>query len=244
MTERTLLLAVYGMEVVEAGGALAAAVLAGGSAHASVMLAEAQMREDLGVAAEHLGIALSFTEFRRGAVAVDEAAKRQLVTVLRTVRPTVVITQDPEHSLGDLDPDRRPAMTLILESIALAGRDWGDDGLDPLAVPTIYYMTPARANCLIDVSGVWERKEAAMDALSSQHEFTAQHYQRLLPAEQLRALVPDWDALAGDAARGGALHRVIDRAVHIAHGVGHHGRFALAEAYRRDGPFALATLPR
>jgi N-acetylglucosamine malate deacetylase 1 len=40
-----------------------------------------------------------------------------------------VITQDPEHSQHDLDPDRRPAMTLLLESLALAARDFALDAM-------------------------------------------------------------------------------------------------------------------
>ncbi len=115
-----LLLAVYGMEVVEAGGALARHADAGGRAHAHVMLSREASRPEVRRAAAHLGVEVTFGDFAMGEVAVDVPSKIALVRVLREHRPHVVITQDPEHSAHDLDPDRRPAMTLLLESLALA----------------------------------------------------------------------------------------------------------------------------
>ncbi len=45
-----------------------------------------------------------------------------------------------------------------------------------------------------------------------------------------------------DAAVGLAVHRELDRAFHLFHGAVHHGRFLLAEPYRRQDPFHLETL--
>jgi N-acetylglucosamine malate deacetylase 1 len=242
---RMLLLAVYGMEVVEAGGALAKHAEAGGRSFAHVMLSRPGSRPEVARAAAHVGVDVTFGDFRYGEVAVDVPSKIALVRVIRETRPAVVITQDPEHSFHDLDPDRRPAMVLLLESLALASRDFALDampGLAPHPVPTIYYMTPHHPNCVVDVSDVWERKERAMDELGSQMAFSGRHFQQLYRPEHLERMVPGWSALTEDAERGRAMHRVLDQVTHLHAGAGGHGRFAYAEAYRREGKFHLDTL--
>lgn len=243
MGERVLLIGVYGMELVECGGALAANVAAGGESHAALMLCSERMQRDVAQAAQILDVHLQFLNFRNGYVTVDEDHKRALVRVIRTVRPSIVITQDPEHSLADLDPDRRPAMTLILEALGLASRGYAaDDGLEPHPVPTVYYMTPSRPNCVVNIAPYWDKKVAAMDALESQLEFSGRHWSDAMKPEDLEALVPGYADLRSDVERGRAVHRALDRAIHIYHGIGHHGHFAFAEAYRREGDFHLDTL--
>ncbi|MEV4364862.1 hypothetical protein [Nonomuraea sp. NPDC049625] len=245
MPERVLLIGVYGMELVECGGALAANVAAGGQSFATLMLCRERMRADVSRAADVLGVEVDFLGFRNGFVAVDEEHKRALVRAIRTVRPTIVITQDPEHSLADLDPDRRPAMTLILEALGLASRNFAeDDGLKPHPVPTIYYMTPSRPNCVVDIAPHWQQKVAAMGMLESQMEFSGRHWTEQLTPADLEALVPGFAALDSDLERGRAVHQALDKAVHIYHGIGHHGRYAFAEPYRREGDFHLPTLVR
>ncbi|MDZ7707868.1 MAG: hypothetical protein U5J97_08240 [Trueperaceae bacterium] len=242
---RMLLLAVYGMEVVEAGGALAINARRGGDSFAHVILSRDESRPEIQRAAEHLGVEVDFGDTRYGEVTVDVPSKLELVRVIRETRPDVVITQDPEHSLHDLDPDRRPAMTLLLESLALAGRDFGVDVLHelaPHAVQAIYYMTPHAPNCLVDVSDVWSAKERAMDELRSQMVFSGRHFERTHRPEHLEAIVPGYGDIDDPYERGRSLHRALDRATHLAAGAGGHGRFAYAEAYRREGPFHLAGL--
>jgi LmbE family N-acetylglucosaminyl deacetylase len=246
MGERVLLIGVYGMELVECGGALAANVAAGGTSYATLMLSAYGSRKDVEGAAAVLGVENPhFLDFRNGFVDVDEAHKRALVQVIRTVKPTIVITQDPEHSLPDLDPDRRPAMTLILEALGLASRTFAaDDGLPPHPVPTLYYMTPSRPNCVVDITPHWRQKVDAMDLLESQMEFSGRHWAEHMTPEALEALAPGFASLDSDVERGRVVHRVLDRAVHIYHGIGHHGHYAFAEAYRREGNFHLPALIR
>jgi N-acetylglucosamine malate deacetylase 1 len=243
--KRILLLAVYGMEVVECGGALAKHARSGGHAEAHVLLSREASRPEIRAAAEVLGVEVSFGDFRYGEVEADVASKRALVRVIRASRPDVIITQDPEGSFHDLDPDRRPAMILILESIALAARDFARDEMPDLAphpVPTIYYMTPHHPNCVVDVSDVWEAKERAMDELRSQMTFSGNLFPSRYREEHLRALVPGWEKLETPYDRGRETHRVLDRVSHLHNGAGGHGRFAFAEAYRLEGKFHLDTL--
>ncbi len=162
------------------------------------------------------------------------------------MRPDVVVTQDPDHSYSDLDPDRRLAMILYLESLALASRDFArEDGLAPHPVPTVYYMTPHHANCVVDITETFEVKQRALAELKAQHAFTTQVLGERVGEETLRRLLPADHAGATGEALGAALHRQMDLATHLYHGLLSHGaRAALAEPLRREGPFTLDALVR
>lgn len=240
-----LLLGVYGMEVVECGGVLAKNVAAGGKSYASIMLSREGTRAQVLEAAKVLGVEVSFTGFDYGAVEVNKEGKKKLVKVIRQTRPDIIITQDPEHSYHDLDPDRRLAMILILESIALAARDFALDempGLESHPIPTIYYMTPEHSNCVVDVAGVWDKKEQAMDKLTGQMEFSGRHFETYFGDSAMEAVVPNWSQLPDYYQKGRAAHRQIDKALHLYNGACSHGRYVLAEAYRREGKFHLENL--
>lgn len=247
MSQTMLLLGVYGMEVVECGGVLAKNIRSGGRSCASIMLSREETRPQVKAAAEVLGVDVYFTEFVSGEVQVDAPSKKKLIRVIRETKPDIIITQDPEHSYYDLDPDRRLAMLLILESIALAARDYALDEMEGLSthpIPTIYYMTAEKPNCIVDIAEVWELKEQAMDRLTSQMAFSGQHYRRYYREEHLKFIVPQWSELPDDYARGREVHRQVDRVVHMYQGCHGHSRFAVAESYRRDGLFHLNKLIR
>ncbi len=240
-----LLLGVYGMEVVECGGVLAKNVKSGGKSYASIMLSREEIRPQVRDAAAVLGVEMYFPAFISGEVQVDGPSKKKLIRIIRETRPDIIITQDPEHSYHDLDPDRRLAMLLILESIALAGRDYAlaeMEGLSPHPVPTIYYMTPENPNCIVDIADVWDAKEQAMDKLSSQMAFSGRHYQHCYSEDHLKFIVPNWSELKDDYARGREMHRQLDWVGHMAQGASAHSHFAVAESYRRQGLFHLANL--
>ncbi len=240
-----LLLGVYGMEVVECGGVLAKNARAGGKSFASIMLSRQESRPQVKEAAAVLKVEVDFSDFRAGDVQVDLASKKKLVRVIRETRPDITITQDPEHAQHDLDPDRRLAMLLILESIALAARDFALDeqpGLSPHPIPTIYYMTPEHPNCIVDISDVWNLKDQAMDKLTSQMNFSGKMFPQYYSEAHLKFLVPNWEKLSDDYSRGREVHRQLDRVTHLHNGMGGHSRFAVAESYRREGKFHLEQL--
>lgn len=245
---RILMIASYGLEIVECGGALARAVDAGDDVHAAVLLAREASRPQIAEAAERLGIAheVEFLAFEAGSVDLDVPSRVRLVELVRRVRPDIVIFQDPEHSAEDLDPDRRLIALLVPEALALASRDWRIEecgGRDPQPVPTIYHMTPLRPNCLVEIGPVIARKHHALEALGLQLAFTAEAIRRDASPEALRHLVPNVDELAGDdRALGLELHRRIDTGLAVTHGVGDHWGAILAEAYRRVGPFVVERL--
>jgi hypothetical protein len=243
--QKILFLGVYGMEVVECGGALAKNILNGGESYASIMLCRETSQPQVKSAAETLGVKVSFLNFEYGTVDLSKESKVKLIKRIREIKPDIIITQDPEHSFHDLDPDRRPAMTLLLESIALASRDYALDetpSLAPHSIPTIYYMTPHHPNTVIDISQVWEKKEKAMDMLESQMEFSGMHFDEMLDPKTVEMLYPGFSKLDSYQEKGRAMHKVLDKAVHVYHGLATHGHFALAEAYRREGNFHLQEL--
>ncbi|MBM3469599.1 MAG: GlcNAc-PI de-N-acetylase [Armatimonadetes bacterium] len=242
-----LVLATYGLEIVEVGGTIVWHVRAGGRAHATVTLSRPESRPQVERAAAILGATVEFLDFTLGHVAPDVESKKRFVRVLREVRPDVVITQDPEHSFHDLDPDRRQAMILYLEAMALAGRDFAPEQLTDLPrhpIPTIYYMMPDRPNCVVDITEVAAVKEQALAELASQHAFSAQMMRRRLAPEVL-ARIADADAGASDQELGLAIHRQTDRSLHLYHGLmSHTAQAVLAEPFRREGVFTLPYLVR
>ena len=242
---RILLIATFGMEIVECGGALAKNVQAGGKSYAAVVLARPDSRPHIQSAARVLGVDVQFLDFTYGGVTVDAPSKKTLVRVIRQVRPDIVICQDPEHSFDDLDPDRRQAMIVYLESIALASRDVALDemrGLEPHPIPTLYFMTPSRPNCIVNVADVWDLKEKAMAQLQTQMAFSGQVLRQRLGDTAVRALTGSDLNWKDDAELGTLLHREMDRAFHLYHGLLTHGNYALAEPYRRLGNFHFERL--
>lgn len=241
-----LLLGTYGMEVVECGGTLAKHVRAGGKAYATISLARPETQPQVLKASAIIGVETSFLNFTSGELQADVDSKRKIVRVIRETRPDIIITQDPEHSFHDLDPDRREAMVLYIEAISLAARDWHvheGEGFPPHRVKSIYYMTPERPNCIVDVADVFELKEKAMGELTSQQAFTASILQKTLSEKALRILVPEFDEVKKDPVRlGRFLHQRMDQAFHLYHGLLSHSSFVLAEPFRKEGRFELDYL--
>lgn len=243
--KRMLLLGVYSMEMVECGGALCKNVEAGGVSHASILFAGEKMRQDMKKAAEILGVSVEYLDMDSGEVMGTREEKLKIMRVIREFRPDIIITQDPEHCLSDLDPGRRPVMTMILEAIALASRNYAVEELDnlpPHGGATIYYMSPSNPNCLVDIFDVWEKKCAAMDALESQLSFCGELYMKGQEDAHMEKIVPNWHELKTPLEKGRAAKRVFDQAYYLYHGSTGHNAVVFAEDYRREGHFVLDNL--
>ncbi len=243
--KRILLLGVYGMEIVECGGVLHKNAMAGGVSHASILFAGSRMREGLEKAAEKLHCSIEYLGMDTGTISASEEEKLVVIRVIRSFRPDIIITQDTEHCIGDLDPGRRPAMTLLLESMALAGRDYARDkmpDLKPHRHFSIYYMTPEHPNCLVDIASSWQAKCEAMDVLESQLEFIAELAEGTEKEKQYAQLIPGFDQMQTRLERGRAIKRLMDQAYHLFYGSTGHNHVLLSENYRRDGMFVLNQL--
>lgn len=241
-----LMLATFGMEMVECGGTLAKHVQAGGRVTVAVSMLREEGRPHIRAAATHLGIDdVRVLDWQAGDLHVDRESKRVIMKLVRDVRPDIVICQDPEHAAHDLDPDRREFMLLYVEALSLAGRDVDvEECGEPHNVGAIYFMTPDRPNCVVEIVDVYRQKEAAMQELGWQLQFSGQSFRREHSAERLREVLDDPRAdEMSDAELGWALHRQVDRAAALYNGLGGHSGAVMAEPYRRMTLFPFDLLP-
>lgn len=244
--KRILLLGAYSMEVVECGGALLKNALCGGTSHAAIAFAGEAMRNDLEKSAGILKTSLEFLDMDAGKITASYEEKLSMIKAIRRFAPDIIITQDTEHCVSDLDPGRRPFMTLVLEAAALAGRPYALDelpGLEPSGAAVLYYMTPEHPNCVIDILDVWEEKCAAMDALHAQLvHFGKRANETPERLAHCRALVPQWETVESELERGTLMKRAMDKAFYgYPYSTGHCSA-VYAEPYRRDGCFVLDGL--
>lgn len=245
MGKTIMLLGVYGMESVECGGVLAKNTKAGGKSIASIMVAGDRMKENLKKSSEILGIEMSYTDFQASNVNVDLESKKKLVREIRKYKPDVIITQDPHGCIHDFDPDRRPAMTLILEAISLCSREFDEESIKEYGkhkIPNIYYMFAHDTDTVVDINSVWEEKNEAMQCLESQLEFSGKHFETYYGNETMSKVVPNWNELDNYLDKGKAAQKCFDYALYLSNGSAHHGKVAFAECYKREGKFYLDNL--
>ena len=240
-----LMLATYGLEIVEVGGTLALHAQSGDAVHAAVVLSRPQTQPQIEQAAHILGVrSVQFLDFQTGETQLDTPSKVRLVRLIRETRPDLLITQDPEHSYADLDPDRRLLMLLYLEAAALAGREWRVEecgGFTPHLIRDLYYMSPENPNCVVEIGATFALKQQALQVLEGQLAFTAQVLRGRLDPTSLQTIVPDYAAMA-DLELGRALHREMDKSLALYHGLLSHAGATLAEAFRHQFPFRLERL--
>lgn len=245
---RVLMMASYGLEIVECGGAIASAIAAGDSVHAAVLMCREESRPQISDAARALGITseVDFLDVGFGEVDFLGDAKLKVVSLIRREKPDVIIMQDPEHAQHDLDPDRRVIAILFAEALAVAGRDWRVEecgGHPPHPIPTIFYMTPERPNCVVEIGEHLQKKLDALRVLTSQNTFSAQHWLEHTSPEILKSIVPSWtdDEVETLGLEG---QRAFFTALAISNGIASHSGAVLGEPYRREGTFLLDRLVR
>jgi len=244
---RVLLIGAFGMELVECGGALLNNVNFGGESHGVILFASEEMQSDVKRAASRLKTSVEYANFKSHDIHVDKPHMLALIKTIRTFKPDIIITQDPEHVVSDLDPGRRVAMTLILDSIALASRDvFGEElpGLDPHPIAANDYHTPVRPTCIVDIGGVWDDKCAAMDELKSQLMFSGQHYQTYYGTEVMERVVPGWSGISDPLERGIKAKREMDKAFYLYQGATGHAHYAFSESYRLEGLYHFKALQK
>ena len=240
--KRIMLICAYGMEMVECGGTLYKNVIQVGVSHAIIAFACDDMRKDLQKSAQILKTSVEFIGLNNAEISASPEEKKVVIEEIRKFKPDIVVTQDPEHSISDLDPGRRPFMTLALESLSLAGRDYAVGEYEPHSGATLYYMTPANPNCIVDILEAWEAKCDAMNVLHSQLEFSADYYEEQFSEKELKTLVPEWSSLKTPLEKGTAIKSKIDTAAHMFYGACGHSATLFSEAFRKAELFELTIL--
>ncbi|HEY0411482.1 MAG TPA: PIG-L deacetylase family protein [Candidatus Dormibacteraeota bacterium] len=135
--------------------------------------------------------------------------RRDIVRVIRRVRPEAVLCPDPTRRFGPEyinHPDHRAVGDVALDAVYPSARDplvfpeLVEEGLAPHKVTQVFVANPSEPNCLVDISGTLEQK---LDALR-------QHRSQITD-DRLRELVPRRAAEVGaphGLAAAEAFHRI------------------------------------
>ena len=140
-------------------------------------------------AAQVLGLAdVFFCDYGDGTLENTLAVKRDIVRVIRRIKPDVVVTFDPSTLFaaesGSINhPDHRAAGQAALDAVFPLARDHMAfpellaEGLEPHQTSTVLLMNPHVSNFTVDISKAIKQK---LDALS-------QHASQMPPRAQLEA---------------------------------------------------------
>ena len=125
-------------------------------------------------AAEQLGLTgFEIWDFDDCPLMMSEAILQKLNEKIREVRPTAIITHDPSD---DTNADHGMASEIVFRA-ALMSRQKGieTEGIDPTGKTQIYGFEPSQTErsgyvpqVYIDITDVWEQKNAAMACITAQ----------------------------------------------------------------------------
>jgi LmbE family N-acetylglucosaminyl deacetylase len=133
-----------------------------------------------GAAAKVLGVEqVHFLDYPDGYLVPDLNLRRDITRVIRTERPDVLVTCDPQTLfVGDIrlnHPDHRAAGQAALDAVFPAARDhlnfielWRDEGLEPHNVREVWASVTQQPNVTLDVTEFWETKLRALYEHKSQ----------------------------------------------------------------------------
>lgn len=143
-------------------------------------------------AAEALGAKdVRFLAYEDGRLEVTMDLKRDIVRVIRQIRPDTVITWDPTFvyfAPEDMinHPDHRATGQATLDAVFPLARDhlsfpelYKDEGLEPYKVKHLLLMNLEKQNYYVDVSDTFELKLQALKRHMSQVPDDSPHIQRL-----------------------------------------------------------------
>ena len=131
-------------------------------------------------AAKVLGVKdVKFLNYPDGYLTPDINLRRDITRVIRTVRPDVLVTCDPQTLFtanGGLNhPDHRAAGQATLDAVFPAARDhlnfielWKDEKLEPHIVREVWVCGTLQPDTILDVTETWEIKIQALFEHKSQ----------------------------------------------------------------------------
>jgi LmbE family N-acetylglucosaminyl deacetylase len=138
-------------------------------------------QEEQRAAAQTLGVTdVHFLNYEDGALEITQALKKDIVRVIRLVRPDTVVTLDPtmvySSQLGIVNhPDHRATGQATLDAIYPLARDhlsfpelFTEEKLEPHKVAHALLIHLDKQNCLVDISGTLDLKLTALAQHASQ----------------------------------------------------------------------------
>lgn len=130
-------------------------------------------------AARVLGVrSVEFLDFQDGELVPDLRARQEVVRVIRSKRPQVVVSCDPtnlfpsDHYLNH--PDHRAAGQAVIDGLFPgAGNrmffpELLAEGLEPVEVHELWLSNPSKPEISVDVTAFWNQKIEALHAHASQ----------------------------------------------------------------------------
>jgi LmbE family N-acetylglucosaminyl deacetylase len=140
----------------------------------------AQLREqEQKSAADVLGVSsVTFLNHEDGFLVADMDTRKEVVRVIRTIKPDILVTCDPtSYFVNDVyvnHPDHRAAGQAVLEGYFPAAgspmfhRDMREQGLEPHSVKEIWLSVTISPNTVVDVTEFWPIKIEALHHHRSQ----------------------------------------------------------------------------
>jgi LmbE family N-acetylglucosaminyl deacetylase len=131
-------------------------------------------------AANILGVEeVVFLKYPDGYLVADIALRRDITRVIRTIRPDILVTCDPQTLFtvnGGLNhPDHRAAGQAALDAVFPSSRDhltfielWKDEKLEPHIVREVWVCGTLQPDITLDVTETWETKIRALYEHKSQ----------------------------------------------------------------------------
>ena len=153
-------------------------------------------------AAHEVGVSdVRFLGYLDGELYVTHGLRRDIVRVIRQVRPQRMLIQSPERNwerLGASHPDHLAAAEAAVQAIYPDARNphahtelLDDEGLEPWTVREAWLMADARPNHWVDITGHAQAKFAALRA----------HHSQTYHMEDLEGMLTTWMSGAAQTAR-------------------------------------------
>jgi len=131
-------------------------------------------------AANVLGVEkVRFLNYPDGYLVADIDLRRDITRVIRTIRPDILVTCDPQTlftaNAGLNHPDHRAAGQATLDAVFPSARDhlsfielWKDEKLEPHIVHEVWVCGTLQPDTIMDVTDTWETKIQALYEHKSQ----------------------------------------------------------------------------
>ncbi len=144
---------------------------------------KSERRKEAEAAAKAVGVAdIQFWDLGDYPISLSDESLFRLVKLYRTVRPAFVLT----HSRLDLYNHDHPAVSDFTQNARITAQAHGHEpGQEVIGAPPVFLFEPHQPeqcrwmpNVLLDISGVWERKRAAIECMAGQ-EHLWEYYTRV-----------------------------------------------------------------